>query len=182
MTVHRHILALCAVLMFLGGTACPAQPRLRFDGVALRGSLPKMTVRLQKAGWNLTEEGDRVNVFSGRWMGRDGVTLTVIEDERAAAVTDLGALVPCELDWRDIESAWKQAVEILTGEYGRPASCESRFPAGAVESDAAKLIYIQNDKCFYRAMWHTDAGDILAKPVFVPYAYYILVRYSASRR
>ena len=173
----KRILTLIISALILLPTAA-GQSRLRFDGVAVRGNTMNVVNRLRARGWQPVEAADHIVTLTGRWVDTDSVTVMVIEGDEARSVTDIGVMVPCDLDWQDIQDRWERIVAAVSETWGAPEKIESRFNFQGEPTDGEKLVLIQTGRCRYGALWRARGGSVEASVIFVPYKYYILLKYA----
>lgn len=158
-----------------------AQTKVRFDGVAIRGGMMSVVNRLRLRGWKVDEVADHAVTLTGKWEKMAGVTATVIEAEDGGGVTDVGVLVPCELDWADVHAKWQDVVGRISDSWGEPEVYDETFDTPGSMTSGEALVALQEGHCRYRARWSAEGGTVEAVPAFIPYTYCILVRYSVEK-
>lgn len=165
-------------MMLLPDAASAADRYLRFDGVPMKGDAMAFVNRLRRKGWTAIEAGDHVVTMKGTWIDLEGVTAVIVEDAGGKALTDVGALVPCQVSWVDMQATWMYIVETLSRSWGEPGQMERRFRGTAPAGDPQKLLAVQEGRCDWHADWTLDGGTATVKMVFLGSQFQVMVTMS----
>ncbi len=145
----------------------PVSPReviegehLTFKGVPIDGTVAQFTARLEQTGLTLVGAGAYSATMKGDFAGTPGCRIIVAASDTLRVHT-AAVIFPGKDTWSGLEDDYTLLKTMLTRKYGEPKQCVETFLSRrAPETNAEKLIRLQEEQCRWTTLYAPPTGDI----------------------
>lgn len=148
-------------------------------GVPLKGDYAAFVKKMQRKGFELSEDRDGVATFSGAFMGRPDASVTAVsgEDGNVAAA---GVFMDGGMEWQGLNRLFFDVVGVLKDEYGEPAELVTKFAGEGQIDPNMRVAALIRGECDYHASWTVGDGLVETSLEFVKPGFFVVIRYLSS--
>lgn len=134
---------------------------LKFKGVPIDGTLGEFVARMQRSGFDVSENYDGQAVLTGDFAGFKNCIVHVETLTGKDLVSHITVRFPEQDQWQYLYGDYRHLKGLLSAKYGNPSSCVEEFQGIFVDDDRDKMYEVIFDRCRYETRFSTDKGEIV---------------------
>lgn len=168
---------LTIILAFIALSASSQDAHLKFKGIPVDGNYKAFAQKLVAKGFRQVEISDDGIALVGNFMATPDVMVVVYPDPSTKVVYNVSAMLEAGNSWNLIKNKFDEIVATYKEKYGEPTEYSEDFAPGVGSSDYSRRDSIDDNKCYYKAVWDTEGGRIGIAPAYFMAKYYIICSY-----